>query len=442
MSVLKKDDNIIKNINYIWGLAIVDIIAYCVADQTSLLSYGYSLLLLIICSFFISKHEKKDLFFAFHFYVFFAIVIYSVLLYIYPEYMGLNGGDYVMDDHRYYAQIVDGRVSYISEGSIVAKYPYSIFLSFIYPFYVYTPLNIETVNVIFLAFLPIFTRRLSLLLTGDSQVGYYTFIYSMLCPFTLYFGCLIMREAFTALMVIMGMCCYLEKKYIPLSLCVSMLVWIRFGTLVFLICGIILLLRFQMERSIRRDFYFSVAIILVIVTFFFFFDVIQEFSGGKLEDSIIRSTDNGRYADSTIGALMKMPFPLNIFLSTLFFLFIPFLIIPNMDIEQISIPVFFQGFLTPIFMFFLWNYAFNASLVAIYEKHADGVKKILYMSLIFALLLGTISMQSRHKTVLFPIMCMLAAYGKVNYNKKYDHISLLMAFILIGVQLIYGLFHL
>lgn len=413
----------------IWSL--ICIIAMVLSDPTSLFSYGYALILLTASSFLICKHEVKDVFFTYHFYLLIAIVIFAIQKLQFPEHEGLTGGLAPLDDASFYAEIVDGRVRYYWIRSVDDKMAYSILLKLIYPFYISTPLNIVTVNILSTAYLPIFVRRLSNLMSENARVGYYAFLYSMLCPFTLFFGCIILRESFTAVMVIAGLCYFIQKKYIPLAVCVVSLIWVRFGTLAFLIVGIILLYRFQLKRKKRTDFYFALLIIGVIAAFYLSFAFLQDFSGGKLSNTLIRSTDSERYEDSTIGSIMMLPFPINIILSTAFFLFIPLFNIPKPIEGYIILNGVFQGFLTPLFMFFLWKYIFNASLISFYRKNHNAVKQILYIVLLFALLLGTISMQSRHKTVLFPILCMLAAYGKVYYDKKFAGISTLIATLII-----------
>lgn len=432
------EEGVLKKWDYILILAIADLIALLFADQTSILSYGYTLLLLTASSWALCKKQAKDLFFAYHFYLFFAILFFMIFKSQFPAYLGMTGpeGGIGTDDCRFYAQIVDGNVPYSVLISTIELLPYSLFLKIMYPFTVSTPLNIVTASLIFTAYLPIYTKRLTNLFTLDSKMGSFAFWYSLICPFTLYFGCIILRESFTALMVVAGMYFFLKKKYITLAICITALAWIRFGTLAFLICGIILLYRYQLKRKTHTDFYFFIVIIAVIMAFYFSYSYLQVFSDGKLEDSLIRSTDNERYEDSTIGALMRLPFPINIILSTLFFLFIPLLSFPQPQYGHYLIGFVFQGFLTPLFMFFLWKYIFNASLSAFWGENRITAKKTLLITVLFALLLGTISMQSRHKTVLFPFICILAAYGKVNYNKDFNGFSIILTSLVIGIQLV------
>lgn len=441
--VYNKRPKLVKGMEKSWApivlVSVLGILYLEIADQTSLFSYGYSLLLLTVSCYFLCRDNAKRLFFAYHFNLFFAISFYLIFKSQFPEYLGLSGaeGGIGTDDCRFYAQIVGGKgLLYRIMVSTTHIYSYSKLLKFIYPFEVFTPLNIVVVNIIFAAYLPIYVKRFAVLLTKNERIGNTAYWFSLLCPFNLYFGCIILRESFTAVMVIAGMCYYLEKKYIPLAVCVYFLTWIRFGTLAFLICGILMLYRFKLKRRTRTDLYFAIIFTLVIAAFYFSFAFLQEFSFGKLEDGIIRSANDSRYSGTTIGSIMGLPFPLNIILSTVFFLFIPFLGIPHELYGHYLVGSIFQGFLTPLFMFFLWNYIFNASLQAITDKQRDAAKQILFIIVLFALLLGTISLQSRHKTVLFPILCILAAYGKERYNKRLSDASVLMAIAVIGAQLL------
>ena len=430
--------NSVFNTAWLYIMPVVSILALVFADWTSLFSYGYAILLLLLTSHVLCRKEKRDLLFSYHFYLLCAITFYLIFKSQFPLYLGMTGeeGGIGTDDCRFYAQVVGGEgVNYTIMVSIIDIMPYSLLLKFLYPFNVHTPLNILIPSLLFTAYLPIYARRFAILLTNDRRIGKISFIYTLLCPFTLYFGCIILRESFTALMVVAGLCFFIEKKYAPLLVCIIALTWIRFGTLVFLICGMIILYRFRMKRKTKTDLYFFILIITVLILFYLSFTFLQEFTNGKLESGLIRTTEGARYEDTTIGALMKMPFPLNIFLSTLFFIFIPIFGIPHLQYGHYLVSSVFQGFLTPLFMFFLWKHIFNASLTSVWGKgKLDEVKQLFYITLVFAMALGTISMQSRHKTVLFPIMCVLAAYGYVKRDKNFDGVSAAMAIVLIVVQ--------
>lgn len=269
-----------------FGLPIVCIFALLYADSTSLFSYGYSLFLLVFSSHFICKKEKGDLLFSYHFYLLFAIIFYLIFKNQFPLYLGMTGpGDIGgADDSRFYAQIVNGNVPYPIMISLLDVRPYSAFLKILYPFKVNTPLNIVTSILIFTSYLPIYARQLSNLLSPNKRIGYYVYWFTLLCPFTIYFGCIILRDLITGTLVIAGLCYYMKKEYLPLLICVVMIIWIRFGTIAFFAGGIIILYRFLNLKKGRSDLIFAAVLILLVLFFYFSFSFIQEFSGGKLED--------------------------------------------------------------------------------------------------------------------------------------------------------------
>ena len=76
-------------------------------------------------------------------------------------------------------------------------------------------------------------------------------------------------------------------------------------------------------------------------------------------------------------------------------------------------------------LLFLWKNIYNAILTALKSSNIHLHNLILYI-ILSAFLLGTVSLQSRHKTMLYPFICMLAAYGMVNYNKKYHKLTMIL----------------
>ena len=416
---------------YILCLFVINFVSIIIADLNSLLSYSYALLILLVASLLICRKEIKKVLFTYHFLLLFAIVFFMVFKAFKPEYYGLTGAT---DDGLYYYQLLGGRgIGYDVRLYWIDMHPFVYLLKVLYPFKIYSPLNIIVVNLIFGAFLPIYVGKLAILITNNINIGRTSYWLTLLCPFMLYYSCILMRESIMALMVCAGLCCFLQKKYIPLIICASVIAFIRMGTLPFLLCGILVLYRFMLKQKIKSDIIFFSIIVLIIVGVYFSMDMISVLSGGKLEGGLIREASFIGFEDSTIGAIMGLPFPLNIVVSTAFFLYLPLFTIPMAENGYYSISSIFIGFSTPIFFFFIWRYIYNAVCIALF-RNEDNAKKIFFIVIIFATLLGTISLQFRHKSVLFPVLCILAAYGKFNYNIKYGAMSSVLAIITIGIE--------
>lgn len=95
----------------------------------------------------------------------------------------------------------------------------------------------------------------------------------------------------------------------------------------------------------------------------------------------------------------------------------------------------FCAFLTPLFFLFLWKNIIQTVLQNLSLKNHRAIKTMVYMAIAFAMCLGTVSLQARHKTILFPLLCILASYGMWNVNKKYAKWSCLAVALLVAIQL-------
>lgn len=77
----------------------------------------------------------------------------------------------------------------------------------------------------------------------------------------------------------------------------------------------------------------------------------------------------------------------------------------------------------------------NTVLQSLLFKINNSINTIVYMAILFAMCLGTVSLQARHKTILFPLLCIIAAYGICNTNKRYSKFSYLLAATCVLIQL-------
>ncbi len=419
-------------------LCLLSLVVIFVVDQTSVISYVYTLGLLFCVSRIMCKDNISDVYYIFHLYLFVAIAFTLIFKAQFPDYLGLTGqeGIYGTDDARYYAQIVGGNVSYVVQVTVVDQFMYSILLRTLYPFEVYTPLNIVILNLLFAVFIPVLVYKLSFSFFKDEKLSKTASYLSLFCPFTVYFSCIIMRESFIATMVLAGLYCFKEKKYLLLIIPVISILIIRMGSIVFLLGGMLVVLKSKLAQYSRYgNLFFLILLLILVGGAYVFFPLLQELTQGKLSDSLIRSTDDEFWEGSTLARIMSLPFPLNILFSTAFFIYAPILAIPMPVNGHYLVSTFFQGVFTPFFFFFLWKYIYNA-LSSFFVKHELDVKNVILIIFIFAILLGTVSLQSRHKTVLFPFLCILAAYGKNNFEERYRLSSELLALITVLGQIL------
>ena len=401
----------------------LSIIILLFVDDTSVKSYLYTLGLIILSSHFLFKNLSTKAFYYFHTYLLVAVLLFITFKNQSPLYQGLTG-EGIADDARFYSQIVGGKnIAFNITASLDEIFPFAKLLKFLYPFSIQTPLNIVILNLFFITLLPIYVYLLTETLFEDEKIAQTASYLSFLCPFTMYFGCIILREGIIASLLVAGMYYFLKKQYWLLLFCILGISFIRFGSVLFLLTGLLCLYRIQLVQMGRKCL-FNWIIILIFILIVFIFPYLPELTGGKFSGNLYRETGDF-WEGSTIGGLTKLPFPFNVVSTTLFFIYIPFLSFPK-TVEGLYLAgSFFQGIFTPIFMLFIWEYVYNAVLSA-RKGYNEYLYHIVLYVLMSAFLLGTVSLQSRHKIMLFPFICILGAYGMVNYSKREHKLTMLL----------------
>lgn len=402
----------------------LSIIVLLFVDDTSVKSYLYTLGLILISSHFLFKDLSTKAFYYFHFYLLVAVFLFIIFKYQSPLYQGLTG-EGVADDTRFYPQIVGGKnIAFNITTSVYEIYPFSLLMRTLYVFDVYTPLNIVILNLLFITYLPIYVELLTQVIFNNTEISKRASLLTFLFPITTFFGCIILREGLIAVSIVAGLFYFKMKNYYALLICIFLVGYIRMGSLIFLLLGLFCLYRAELISN-NKKYLFNCVIIITFCFLIFLFPYLSELSDGKFSGSLYREM-NDFWDGSTIEKLTQLPFPINIVSTTLFFLYIPFFKLPKMVDGMYLVRDFFEFILTPLLMLlFLWKNIYNAILTALKSSNIHLHNLILYI-ILSAFLLGTVSLQSRHKTMLYPFICILAAYGMVNYNKKYHKLTMIL----------------
>lgn len=387
-----------------------------IVDKTSIFPYLYSLVIYLCVDKFIC-HNKSSII-HFHFYVIIAIILFVAHKLIIPEYLGLTGpeGGIGTDDCRYYAQLLDGNVPYKIIFTIDILRPYTRFLSVLYPFPIYTPLNIIVVNVLGVTFLPYIVRLFSYELFHEKRLSQRAELLTLTCPFTCYYGCILMREMWVVTAVFLSLLFFCRKNYACLVFPLLFVAFIRLGSVIFLVLGVFCIwqmrVRQRSKNSISSDFKILGVVGIIILLFIVVYPMIIELSDGRLEAGLIRASFVQDVLDSNslITKLFNLPFPINVALLTVFFFFLPFLSFDLYTLGVFNVGVLLNNLITPFYFFFLWP----PILCCLFEscKYNNNERKsIVLMAVLFAVALATVSLQARHKDIMMPLLCILASYG-------------------------------
>lgn len=437
---MKKKKVIIHHNIYIYTIIpLLAIAAIVYVDRTSIISYAYTLFIFFVFHhFFLDEKERDRNFCYFHYYLVFALVLTCIFRYQIPEYLGMTGpeGGIGTDDCRFYAQIVAGKdIMYPVHISLIRMHHFSTLIIKTFPFEVETPLNIVIFNLLGVCFLPYYMKKLTYELFKDEKLASKAAFLSLLCPFTTYYGSILMRDMFVTELVVAGMYYYLRRNYVGLGIAALILLYIRFGSFAYLMTGVLLIMRRDMILANKSTVRFTFLMILLIVTFYISYEIVQEMSGGKLGESILRSTNKRYFQHTTISRIATLPIPLNIILGTAFFFVCPIFGISFNTIDNVFVMSrYFHSTFNGLFFFFLWPLIFNAIMSFLNRKNPN-LQLIVLITLSFCALLGTIDLQIRHKTVVYPFFCLLGAYGMVRYDKKVKLSSFILGSSMILLQL-------
>jgi hypothetical protein len=223
----------------------------------------------------------------------------------------------------------------------------------------------------------------------------------------------------------------------------ALVAYIRFGSLVFLFAALLILCKYKLNALIisplLSNLIYFLFITIVVMFFFLSVPILVNITHGKLSASVFREDFLQMMAnegsDSTLMAFRKLPMIIRIPLFALYFFFAPFFKFIPFTLGIFNIRNILDMFLTPLILFFCWGYIIQSFLYGIF--HNSHIRFFLLIAIMFAVCLGTFSIQARHKTILMPIIYILAGFGRYSPIKKYKLISYSGTFSIILIECIF-----
>jgi hypothetical protein len=359
--------------------------------------------------------------------------------------MGLSGSEGIgTDDATYFYQITKSKILYTPNRVALGKIlSFSKFLTLIYPFKINMPLNILYINLLGISFLPYFTYKFSCTVLKQEKIASLAKKLTLFCPFTMSVGLILMRDIWITTFIIAGLYFFMKKRYLLMLLMVTCTAYIRFGSLVFMFLGLLVLFKYKLNSLISSmvisNIFFALTIIIVTLVFLLSLPVLIRISDGKLTESLFRGEFIGILTrideNATIVKLMRLPVLVRTPLLTIFFFFSPFLKLQAYTLGVFNVRNIMYATLTPLLFFCYWRYVIKSTFFGV--MYISNIRFIVAIAILFALGLGTFSLQGRHKTVLMPFLYILAAYGWYLPHKKYKFISAFGTLCIIAIQFIF-----
>lgn len=422
------------------------------ASSSGYTAYAYTMLLFLVFNYFCDKdHWRKNIAY-FHFYLILAFVMYFIHRMQLPNYMGLTGpeGGIGTDDVRYYAGL-DVKITYSTERMDIAmNNPYTELLKIVYPFKVGNPIDIIIFNLLGISFLPFLTFKTAIAFFNNRKIALMAERLTLFCPFMMSIGLIIMRDVICATLILAAFCCFAWKKYIPFALFTGLLVYLKFGFVVFLGIPLFAYMVLRDNQKTRHIIptklkYFIFFIVFLAAFVVFIVPNLSTLTQGRMTpESMFRDSFldylEGANDDSILVKLYSLPVVIRIPALIITFLVIPPLTLNIFEGNIFIVKNLLQNVMAPIYWWPLYFYFFQ--FLFSYKKLNSPAKSIYYIIIFLALALGMISLQTRHKTALLPFMYIAISYSMVSLGKQHRFISVVFLLLFIAAQLVYCYLHL
>lgn len=369
----------------------------------------------------------------------------------FPSYMGLTGPMGIgTDDINYYAGL-NAKITYpLERVDIAMGNTLSPLINLLYLPHIYDPIDIVVFNILGIAFIPYMTNRICCVFGGNEKIALTSEQLILFCPFLMSVGLIIMRDVLCTSIILLSFLCFAKKKYLIFVGSTTILIYLKFGFLVFLVVIIALYLLMQERIKNRSQIKTLIKIMAVTVALLFAFVLyiipnLSEITGGRLTSESLFREDfveylHGSNEDSVLVKIYDMPILLRIPMLVVAFLVLPPLSPSFIREGHFMLGAFMSNFAAPVYWCILYRYLFEVILS--YRKMNVRVKTIINIVSFLALTLGIISLQYRHKVVMMPFLYIAIAYAVNSKIKPNQFLVLGCTFIFTLAQVYFFYSHL
>lgn len=427
---------------------------------TSIFSFIFFFLLLIILNKVLGLNSTKKLSWIFLFYTFIAIMLFVLQMLTNPSYFGFSGGLGVgTDDSYYYSKAVpledipNGfplRDTFFLRSSIPG---YSeilrVFSGLFSLFTVIHPIDLLFFNVLVLSFIPIFTGKVAEIILKDTKVSDLAYKLSLFCPILITNGLVLVRDGFTATLFVGSMYFLLKRNYLALITSILLMFHLRVSSGALLLLILIPMMLFMIKKvntisAAKKGLITYTFIIILSLSFItMILPILSNFlvKEGLLGNLFYREDYQESFlaqsGDSVLSTIGNLPAIIRIPLGFVFFFCSPFFSINAFYNNGLYIPRGFISMLFPILFLFYVKYFFQGIVYEFKSRKLNFIKIFFLVFLVDILLLSQLSLQLRHKTMIMPLFYILVAYGSTYKTKLGTLLGNTAFFFLVLVQLVY-----
>jgi hypothetical protein len=454
MALLKFKINSIsvREFNNILILFLLSTVGVLTIQPLSIITFIIFLLLTFFAGrLFFKGSEDTKIITMFCFYTTLTILIYWFQYYQFPQNGGATGeGIYGgTDDLFFFQEATRHGISYRGDRSMGMQH-YSIFLEFfnnIVKLYKIPKLiDLLFVNVFAFTFIPLFTKKVAEFLKFQETSIRLAFYFSAICPIMIINGLVLVRDGWTAMLLIASIYFVLERRFILLVLSLFLSFYFRISSGALTLAFVTVILLFSVKDDIptykphKKIFYiiWIIAGILVSIPSIIFFLKINKINNTIFREGILGFIASSSDSKSAANFIYHLPAPLRIFIAPIFYFGSPFLSLKGFIYNN---AIIIRSVIAQIFplLFIVYFTLFVQFIGLLIKMNKRKIISLLFFTFIAAIvILSLLSTQPRHKTMLMPVFYLLVAYGFQNKNKNSMYFAGGVTFFLILFEITYN----
>jgi hypothetical protein len=312
------------------------------------------------------------------------------------------------------------------------------------PLYVEHPLDVLFFQSGTAALLSTFTARFMIQLSRDSQLANIVFVFTMVCPFLLMNGgAIFLRDTLAAALFVYSLSCINERRLLSAAIAVALQLSVRPGTGAILMLAYPIIYFVEVRSFVGRHpmvagtlaFVFAIAAVMISpLAIEFVASNLRLDSIGILGREVLAEQGADSSVNAIFLAIQENPFIVKLILNAAYIFLYPFLTLqPLVESSHFDLRSILLGIVVPVYS--LWLNAWFFAGMFRGQPAIDRQRALSVAFVVILLLVGTYSLQTRHKTIVYPLYYLLIAIGFARATPVSRRVGYALSGILLFVQL-------
>jgi hypothetical protein len=420
------------------------LIGIILINPGSFLNFLYYFFFWFVIFYYINKRALDEFIFCYAVNSVLIIFFYFIQIYYYPDSFGTTSplGSWT-DDSYFFALVADSIPPELQVRDHFSEYthPFTTIIKFISFLSITHPMDVIFFQSGVSALLASSSKRFMFQISGDKKMSDFLFFIIIFCPFlAMHGGVVLLRDTFVSALLMFSLCCINDRKYILAVSAIIISLFVRPGTILILLFLYAIIYSSEIKKFLISFKVKALAGILAPLICLFFFtlssnEIFFEFVILQIKASDISFIGREMYEDiynknnSIFVSIQESNFIIKLIAGGLYFFSYPFFSYAEFfAFENFDLRTFLTSIIMPIYAIGL-----NAFFIAAILTKSSELKKInmlILAVLVVYILLGTYSLQTRHKIIVQSVFYTIVVFGLF---KSKHHSKLIGFFISISI---------